>query len=179
MSEEEIGSFADIIDIAVINSGATTLPDKFHSYGNKVFAYGNPQCGEEKPETYRRNYGLFLWQRDFDGTMNFAYQYQYGTSIWNDFDHVEYRDHVFAYPTIDGVIDTIQWEGWREGVDDIRYLTTVLELIEEARGSKDTSAIESWLADLKSSDLTKKDLDAVRLEMINHILYLLGQEPTP
>ena len=26
-----------------------------------------------------------------------------------------------AYPTVDGMIDTIAWEGFREGVDDVRY----------------------------------------------------------
>ena len=30
-----------------------------------------------------------------------------------------------AYPMTDGVIDTIQWEGYREGVNDIRYLATL------------------------------------------------------
>ena len=38
-----------------------------------------------------------------------------------------YRDHVFAYPTSNGVIDTIQWEGWREGVDDTRYVATLIK----------------------------------------------------
>ncbi|GAH94367.1 unnamed protein product, partial [marine sediment metagenome] len=41
--------------------------------------------------------------------MNFAYQWGAGT-IWNDFDHGSYRDHVVAYPTMDGRIDTVQWE---------------------------------------------------------------------
>ena len=63
-----------------------------------------------------------MWNAGYDGAMNFAYQHAYGPSIWNDFDSASthYRDHVFAYPTTDGVIDTIEWEGWREGVDDTR-----------------------------------------------------------
>ena len=44
----------------------------------------------------------------------------------NDFDHERFRDHVFAYPTSAGVIDTIQWEGFREAVDDVRYLATLI-----------------------------------------------------
>lgn len=131
-----------------------------------------PKCGVEEPETYRRNYGLLLWQKDYDGAMDWAYQGGFG-SIWNDFDNPNWRDHVFAYPTIDGVIDTIQWEGWREGVNDIRYLTTLLDLIEEAKvNGKDTSYAESWLNDLKSSDLTQENLDVVCSEMIDHIRYL-------
>lgn len=82
-----------------------------------------------------------------------------------------------AYPTQDGVIDTIQWEGWREGVDDVKYLTTLLELIEEAKAEgKDTSDAENWLADLKTSSLGTKDLNAVRSQMIGYILYFLEKE---
>jgi len=149
---------------------------KWHSVGHKIFCYANPQVGEEKPETYRRNYGLLLWQADYDGAMDFAYQFSY-CNIWNDFDNKNYRDHVFAYPTVDGVIDTIQWEGWREGVDDVKYLTTLLELIEEAKTEgKDTSDAENWLADLKSADLMTKDLNAVRSQMISYILYFLEKK---
>jgi hypothetical protein len=28
-----------------------------------------------------------------------------------------------AYPTVNKPIPTIQWEGWREGVNDVRYLS--------------------------------------------------------
>jgi len=145
---------------------------KWHSVGHKILSYGNPQTGVEKPATYRSNYGLLLWQKDYDGAMDFAYQWGYG-SIWNDFDNAIYRDEVMAYPTIDGVIDTIEWEGWREGVDDVRYLTTLLKTIQEAKASgRDASAAEGWLTELKASDLATKDLDAVRAKMVDYILSL-------
>ena len=98
--------------------------DKCHSRGAKIFSYANPQGGVENPYIYRKNFGLLLWKRGVDGAMTYAYQDSYG-AIWNDFDHDVYRDHVFAYPTSDGVIDTIAWEGFREGVDDVRYITTL------------------------------------------------------
>jgi hypothetical protein len=59
--------------------------------------------------------------------MDYAYQHQTGGSLWNDFDDVQLRDHVFAYPTSNGVIDTVQWEGWRDGVDDTRFLATAMK----------------------------------------------------
>ena len=123
------------------------------------------------------NFGLLLWQRDYDGAMDYTYQGAAG-NIWNDFDSEYYRDHVFAYPTIDGVIDTIQWEGWREGVDDIRYLTTLLNVIERDKAERrDTSAAEAWLTELKGSDLTTRNLDVVRSEIIDHILYIQSYPP--
>jgi hypothetical protein len=167
---------ADILDLAVVSGDPDRqLANKYHNYGNEIFSYGNPQVGVEQPETYRRNYGLLLWQRDYDGAMNFAYQYGAG-NIWNDFDSdasTPYRDHVFAYPTINGVIDTLQWEGWREGVDDVRYLTTLLEAIRKAKlEGKDTAEVENWVANLKNSDLSKQNLDYIRATMIDYILNL-------
>ncbi len=104
--------------------------------------------------------------------MDWAYQSGFG-NIWNDFDNPDYRDEVFAYPTTDGVIDTIQWEGFREGVNDIRYLSTLLDTINKAKSSgKDVSAAENWLASLKQIDLTAINLDSVREEIIKYILAL-------
>ncbi len=107
---------------------------KWHSVGSQAFCYANPQVGVEEPETYRRNFGLVLWKAGFDGAMDYAYQHAFG-HIWNDYDHPHYRDHNFTYPTINGVVDTIQWEGFREGVDDVRYVTTLEQAIEQAPAS--------------------------------------------
>ena len=89
-----------------------------------------------------------------------------------DFDTTGYRDHNMTYPTIDGVIDTIQWEGWREGVDDVRYLSTLLTAIENAKAAGGKEAVvseaETWLKNLDISG----DLDAVRAGMIERILKL-------
>ena len=138
-----------------------------------MFNYGNPQCGVEEPETYRRNFGLALWQAGYDGAMDYAYQHSFGHE-WNDFDNQSYRDHTMAYPAANGVIDTIQWEGFREGVDDVRYLATLLQAMktaEAAGGAKarQAQATRAWLDKL---DMSSADLDVVRAEMIRRILAL-------
>ena len=110
------------LDLAVV-LGERFTPGEFaraKAKGMKLLSYGHPQGGCVTPETYRRNYGLLLWQWGFDGAMTHAYQCGYGF-IWNDFDGL-YRDENMTYPTADGVIDTLQWEGYREGVNDLRYL---------------------------------------------------------
>jgi len=146
--------------------------DEVHALGRKMYNYGAPQCGVEEPETYRRNFGLRLWKLKFDGACDYAYQHGFGTSVWDDFDTNGYRDHNMTYPTIDGVIDTIQWEGWREGVDDVRYLSTLLAAIENAKAAGGKEAVvseaETWLKNLDISG----DLDAVRAGMIERILKL-------
>jgi PKD repeat protein len=126
-SPDAVNIVGDLLNVAVIAGNLNaTLAAQWHSYGQRIFSYAHPQVGVEDPELYRKNYGFTLWNAGYDGAMNYAYQHSYG-NIWNDFDSVDqhYRDHVFAYPTSTGVIDTIQWEGWREGVDDTRYLATL------------------------------------------------------
>lgn len=121
---------------------------QWHSVGSKIFSYSNPQVGVEEPLLYRYNYGLALWKADYDGSMTFAYQYAYG-HIWNDFDSENFRDHCFAYPTANGVVGTLQWEGFREGVDDVRYINTLEQAIEKAAGSQAALEASRWLEDLK------------------------------
>lgn len=143
---------------------------KAHGVGHRIFNYGNPQCGVEEPETYRRNFGLALWKTGYDGAMDYAYQHSF-THEWNDFDNASYRDHTMAYPTENGVIDTIQWEGFREGVDDVRYLSTLLRAIadaEAAGGPKAQRAQDArrWVDGLDP----RGDLNALRTEMVRRII---------
>jgi len=144
---------------------------KWHSVGSLIFSYADPQVGVEEPETYRRNYGLLLWKAGFDGAMDYAYQDSFG-HIWNDFDHPRYRDHVFAYPTVDGVIDTTAWEGFREGVDDVRYLATLQKTLREAeRAGRRRDVVRrarEWIRKFDPSC----DLYRLRSEMIELILEL-------
>lgn len=151
--------------------------DKYHNIGHQVFNYANPQVGVENPEAYRRNYGLILWQNDYDGAMDYAYQHSFG-SIWNDFDG-KYRDLVFAYPTVDGVIDTIAWEGFREGVDDVRYVTTLQKHIKRATQSgtpqqrNTAKEAQEFLDRLKSLPSGSLDLNDAREKMTRYITLLL------
>lgn len=137
-------------------------------------SYGNPQSGPENPDLYRRNFGLGLWLCNYDSAMTFIYYGDFGNP-WNDFDHPVYRDHNFVYPTVDGVVDTIAWEGYREGMDDLRYATTLKLAIEAAKQSGRPDILERanqadrWLETL---DVSLADLDDVRRQMIEHILRL-------
>lgn len=174
---------ADVLDLAIVGFGLDSeLSTIYHSYisfdnvKHKIFSYSHPQAVPELPHTFRKNYGLLLWQHEYDGVMDYAYQRSVN-SIWNDFDFAEYRDHVFAYPTANGVIDTIQWEGFREAVNDMRYLTTLQNVIMEAnnRGVV-TTDIDSWITTLKTADLTNVDFDEIRSQMIDYILQLQSSQ---
>ncbi|MBU0607464.1 MAG: carbohydrate-binding family 9-like protein [Armatimonadetes bacterium] len=138
----------------------------WHSKGHKIFCYANPQGGIEAPETYRRNFGLLLAVNNYDGGM--TYIYYSGIPSWNDWAIGHYRQHNFVYPTADGVIDTVQWEGYREGIDDLRYLGTLRQAIADTKNSRDAKGAQAFLDTL---DVTG-DLYAVRDEMIRWIVRL-------
>jgi len=143
---------------------------KWQSVGSQAFCYANPQVGVEAAETYRRNFGLVLWRAGFDGAMDYAYQHGFG-HVWNDFDSPKYRDHNFTYPTVTGVIDTLAWEGFREGVDDVRYVTTLERAIANASGAKAGVAeqAKAWLDELEPKTA---DLYATRAAMAQWIVQL-------
>lgn len=120
---------AGVVDLFV----AGQKPDKavvaaVQAKGTRVFMYNQPQSGVEDFSLYRRKFGVELWKDGFDGAMPYAYQHGFG-NVWNDFDHAEFRDHNFTYPTENGVVDTIQWEGFREATYDVRYLETLISVL--------------------------------------------------
>jgi len=88
------------------------------SYEMLPWAYNHPQAGKELPGTYKNTYGLSVYQDGYKGVCNFAYQHGYN---WDDWGDENWRAHVMAYPTLDKPIPTLQWEGFREGIDDVRY----------------------------------------------------------
>lgn len=162
----------DLLDIGVIQpQPIQEQAEKYHLKGKKIYNYHNPQAGEENPETYRKNYGFILWKSGYDGSMVYAYQRNYG-HIWNDFDIESnqphpYRDHNFTYPVTDGIISTVQWEGFREGVDDVRYLSTLLNRIKKLKAAgKDVTALQQFVNSIDPN----LDADFLRDEIISRIL---------
>lgn len=150
---------------------------KWHSLGHRIGVYGNPQGGAEYPEVFRRNFGLLLWKHNYDVAMTFSYQGCIGSGAgWSEFCLRHYRPHMMTYPTADGVINTIQWAGYREGIDDARYLNTLLKAIERAEESPHKKAREAALSArkyLEGLDINR-NLDTIRLEIIAHILKIQG-----
>ena len=132
--------------------------------------YACHHVGPENPDFNRRQYGLGAYLAGYSAACNYAHHY----GPYND-DGDYYKPMVFAYGSGDGVIDTIQWEGFREGIDDIRYATELCRLARQADKSGDFELGRlgrralMYLASVKrGSDA----LDAVRGEMATYILKL-------
>jgi hypothetical protein len=102
--------------------------------------------------------------------------YSFSMNPWNDLAKDTYKPMVFAYCTRGELVDTMAWEGFREGVDDIRYATRLRELALEARdaggGIERRYAGRKALQYLADLDVTGGDMNAARLEIIERILHL-------
>lgn len=117
-----------LLDVAILHRGSA-IKSKF-CYGDSdpsciqisPWAYNGPQAGTETPGRFRKTYGLDLVKDGYRGVCNYAYQ---SGDCWDDWAEVNWRPHVMAYPTFDTPIPTLQWEGFRKGIDDIRKSSIV------------------------------------------------------
>ena len=143
--------------------------DGMHRQGRKILTYMNPSGGTPLPQLQRRNEGLGLWRVGFDGTKTWAYTHNSGGATQQALNHAK------VFRTADGVLDTLHWEGYREGVDDVRYLTTLSATLRDAAGRfpKEPLVAETfaWLTEI---DVATGDLDAIRTEMADRIVALLN-----
>lgn len=143
-------------------------------FGYTAF-YANQHNGSENPAFARRQHGLLSYLSGFTAIHN--YQFAYGP--WNDRAINLYKPMVLAYPISNGLVDTLAWEGFREGIDDTRYATYLLKLARNAAASGDLDRVYAgrktllWLALM---DARSQDLDDARLEMIDKILKLTELE---
>jgi len=85
--------------------------------------------------------GFFFWKTGATGQLYWAYQYPSS----NPLDDRDGIDWCAAYPGETAPIDTIEWEGLREGIDDFRFVHTLELEIADARAGD--SAAKKALAD--------------------------------
>jgi len=146
---------------------------KWHAMGCRITNYAAPHTGPENPDFMRRVHGLQLFHANYDGIGN----YKLSCSSWNDFlgEKYNFRRFNMTYPTRDGVIDTLAWEGVREAVDDVRYATRLKALARAAIATGKTENVYAGrraLQWLDQVDPKRVNLDTARLEMINRITAL-------
>jgi hypothetical protein len=184
MTLETVNVLGDVLNVIIYHGGAlfpksepspTTIIEQVHQKGGRMWIYGYPQGGLEQPETYRRNYGIVLWKNNIDGLCTYAYQVPM-KEPWDDWDQrgPDYRDELMVYPTINGIIPTLEWEGYREAVDDLRYLTTLEHILKGLPESSVKREAANWLSSLD----TKGNLYQMRQQAIRYILALQENRST-
>ena len=168
-----VGQYLDQIVFAggATSASADTQVANWHGAGKLIFSYASPQVGVENPEVYRRNFGIKLWQKGFDGAMDWAYQAHRG-AFWNDFDGTSnYREEAFTYPTTSGLVGTIAWEGYRAGITDVRYISTLLDVRDSLLANGvDVTDLNNFIDGID----TTGDLDVLLETIIDKILESYG-----
>lgn len=150
--------------------------EAYHRMNPKSYVgwYANPHSAPENPDLFRRMHGYVAYRGNFDASSNYCWW----RNNWNDFSVIDehtMRGLIMVYATQDDIIDTIEWEGVREGVDDIRYLTVLKRLADEANNSKDWDVQRlgrNALSFIAYSDPERDTIDPIRMECISYILKL-------
>ncbi len=150
--------------------------NKFHESNPDSLCgwYANPHSGPENPDYFRRLHGYQSYKSNYDVSANYCWY----RNNWNDM-AVPYEPNlraiIMVYNGRDGIFDTIAWEGIREGMDDVKYVSYLKTLALEAAASEDGTVkllgrrILSWLAYI---DEERISMDTLRLETINNIMRL-------
>lgn len=147
---------------------------RMHARGGLIFNYARPQTGECRPHMYRRNYGIDMYLSELDGPCPYGYMAMSGRYQAYDRIHTthgRWLNHPFSYPTTDGVIPTWGSQGWRAAVDDVRYVTTLRQMVDAGAGTTARRARARAFLDGLDSDA---DLDAMRRRCVRHIVGLGG-----
>ncbi len=103
--------------------------------GDRAWVYYNVRGLGGRPEFSRAAAGFYLWASPFAGLAAWTYHVFFGDPY--DAADGPRGDFAYAYPDPEKnfapTLPTLRWEGFREGVDDMRYLTTLEEAIAASR----------------------------------------------
>lgn len=134
-----------------------------HAVGNEVLSYMDPPGNWPDPESHRRNRGFGLYVRGTDGTMTWAFcGFDPPLKVGGPVDSGIVNGFLSCRGP-EAMFDTIAWEGFREGVDDARYVATL-------------SALDGgeWLESKHINELCERNLDDLRAEVVERIEALNG-----
>ena len=152
----------------------TMRTERWNEVGDKFISfYALQHTGSENPQFVRYQHGLLSYFSNMSMIENYEFATGAGDGTWNDRANKVYRPMVITYENADGLMETIQWSGFREGVDDMRYMTYLKLLAREANEKGDADARLTAKKALQFIALIPRespDLNALRAETIMHIL---------
>jgi hypothetical protein len=142
-------------------------------------------AGNTDPQTDRLDTGFLLWRANLYGAFVPAYQTAFGADPYDDTSagasapFAMYRPEMLSYPVQGGVLDTLSWEAAREGITDVRYLTTLYTGLRECKDAKIakplTDAAEAYVKavlDKPLALLPDSELDKARFQIATYAIQL-------
>ena len=162
------------------------------------------QVWVEKPDINRIFHGFYLWKTGLDGVFPWIFGRVSSTSPYNSGDSTEpdrgqqvsrpYRQFFLVYPAKDGPVPTLNSEAIRQGITDLRLLTTLQRLMRRSSGMngaiaaarKEAEAAVArilshlhWDLRMHASDsyrpygrMSSEEIDGFRTTVMKHVLDL-------
>jgi hypothetical protein len=131
--------------------------------GDIAYFYQNIRTVYNNAEWQRITNGLYMWINPFSARIDWIYYWPFepkdehktsGNPLTLDAEGGHWWGFVAPAATENGTpMPTRNWEAWREGIDDLRYLYTLEKLIQtyQVEDRQDESqAAENWMRDLKA-----------------------------
>ncbi len=175
------------VDILWYNNSSLGGVDRAKKAGKEVWSINQGGWGRD-PKLDRYCWGLLNWKVQYKGCFHWVYTWWIEPKV-PPFWHPSF---VYVVPAPDGPLPTRAWEAVREGIDDIRYLTTLNLLMEKAKTSGKKELIQAteeiqekidkilatvpveWKDREKVSTTPSRDWDLQRWEIARSILKLEG-----
>ena len=140
---------------------------------------------EENAKQNRVNAGYLLWRSGLYGAYLPDYQTAFGMDPYDEssagapLSKAAYRPLMLTYPVQNGVLDTVHWEACREGVTDVRYLTTMFSALRECKDNHLAPALvasaETYVKTFLDKPLTAlpgADYDVTRSKVADYAIKL-------
>ena len=189
--QSDFGALGSTTDIAVYNLGSEYPQQLLRNKGQRVSMTRDwwywPAAASD-PVTNRVDAGLLLWRSNLYGAFLPDYQTAFGTDPYDEScagaaaAKAAFRPLMLTYPVKDGVVDTLQWEACREGVNDVRYLTTMYAALRECKDAHiakplvtEAEAYIKTFLDKPLTNLPESQLDGFRTQVANYSIELRRQ----
>lgn len=189
---EGVKALQDSVSLALDNRDMPYAQDLIRTKGKRTFQtrdWWYWPAATEAPHTNRLDAGYLLWRANLYGAFVPEYQAAFGTDPYDESGAgaspllSAFRPQMLTYPVQGGVLDTLQWEALREGVNDVRYLTTMFLALGDCRHVYNiakplTDTAETYIntfLDKPLALLTDGDYDKARAQIAQYAVQLNAQ----
>ena len=168
---------ADVMDMTATTTVEKKYAEQWNATGGELINYANPFPSGENPEFYRRRVGVLMYKSDFSGDMlHECFRRLWPFHEWNtDGETGTYRNFEMCYPTHDGFIWKLAYDGMREAMNDVRYFTALKQRAVKWQYAKDEALrreAKRQLLWLELLDEHTVDLDMLRAAVADRIMIL-------
>jgi hypothetical protein len=153
--------------------------------GLTILSYSGPQLIYRNPLLYRVRTGFNLWTSIYDGWCPFTYawglkRHESGEIITLGCE-ATYKDHGVVIVGKERLISQVEWPAMRQGVDDVRYATTLAAQLLAARAAGLSAPVlaeaEAFLRQPGVNSGDFRSVEAARARTVDHILALQALSP--